>query len=185
VCALEVVLEEHVEGQGTLEDGLVMGHVVGGNPKAESGMGGEDLVVIYDEVGDHREQVVINKHIITSGRDLGIRGDACVFPWGLSPDLGFGSQVNPSFSSKKIAENGDVPRLSVEVPTNARWSSGVGRNLLAYGLPDEICLMGLALVGVASNMLCPPPMSMLKRVTRPVATASLKGWVIGVIMVAR
>jgi hypothetical protein len=128
-----------------------MGNVVGGNPKAEGRVGGEDLVVIYDEVGNHREQVVINEHKITSGRNLGVRGYTSVFPWGLSPDLGLGSQVNPSFSGQKTAENGNVPRLSVEVPTNARRPSGVGRNLLANGFPDEISFMGLALVSVASR----------------------------------
>jgi hypothetical protein len=90
MCTMEMVVKKFVERKGTLKDGFVVGNVVGGNPKSQGGVGRVDLVVIHTEVGDHGKQIRIHKHVIPAGRDLSIGGNAGVFPWGLSPYLGFG-----------------------------------------------------------------------------------------------
>ena len=153
MCALEMIVKKLVERKGTLEDGFVVGDVVGGNPKSQGGMGRVDLVVIHTKIGDHGKQIRIHKHVIPAGRDLSIGSDASVFPWGLSPYLGFGPQINPPFPSQQVAQNGDVPRLGVKVPTHASRPPGVGRYLLADGVPDQVSLLGLGLVGVTSSVV--------------------------------
>jgi predicted RNA-binding protein len=103
MCALEMVVKQFMEREGSLEDGFVVWDVVGGNPKSQGGVGRVDLVVIYTEIGDHGKQIRIHKHVIPAGRDLSIGGYACVLLWGLSPYLCFGSQINPPIASQQVA----------------------------------------------------------------------------------
>ncbi len=71
-----MIVQEIMKGQGALEDGLVVGDVIGGNPKAQGGVGGVGVIVINHEVGDHGEQILIHKHKVPSGRGFGIGGYA-------------------------------------------------------------------------------------------------------------
>ena len=114
-------------------------------------MGGVDHVVVDGEVSDHWEEIRIDKHIVSPSRELSIRGDAGMLPWGLSPDLGLGTKVHPPLIVKQGLQEGDVLAFRIEISTYASRAPRLGLPFLAYGLKDKIGLVGLDLVPVPSS----------------------------------